>query len=975
MPEEKKTYFCSGIMTKNPYAPYCTLSAAENLLKENPNATIGDFQKNVLQKSIDNLRLTEILYVLMSKSDALRGYMDGGLTEQAFFAEADAVRDNPNQAILISALRDPRRYGIPEDLQNDNGVNSVLINVASEHEYNGQTAAEFIAECVQETYAEIATRTQNHEVVSIMDPIEYIYQASSTFAEDYELQSPYDDIEDMHVEPDETMENFSALDTAYDYIGYVSCLQSISSMTDEQAESLIKNTEIDASEVSEDFKTIRWDADTVADIIDDASREITQQDLVDYLPGFYTLEADDITKTLQREALTEETSRQNPMLSDAVSIRCTLDDPNKIVSDDGTEQYMDRKGGEDIPLAKYLSTCRKYAKEAATALSYTYDHETKTLKFSAGNLDYIPENMLYVDSTKFPVKNIVIDESIRAVEQCGIFTSYQQPVETVSFPDISSMDQSAVIGPVQKLIIGGKEYRPTLSQEMRDGISLLACYQLEKQFEENQIPYTQENIETAKDILMTESKLYENIPGINNEVPHAGNSVTSMDYFVAACHEFARSGCPMEEFRSRLYAKSDPIYCELVKKTAQEFSENYHRVPRISDNVAYAIYKGYVSPDFVEKKRFEYKRMKSALAKHTPMIPALAVMGAIDEPNLQAAVLNSPVICQAAQVIQRDIWENTDRNITVDYMKFLLRHPSMNLEIAEIAEAAHRMKEFTINEHTTTNDIRRMKSMQQAIYDLNKIKEEYPDFSLANLKSNLEGPTIEQDGYRAYFLPADDIRQVVIGRDTVCCQHIGGAGETAMMYGLLNPDAGFFVVERLSDHNIVAQGESWLTEDKKTLCFDNIEFADDKDMRSFAPIVAKFAQECPYENVVTGTGYNAFMTSGQIRLEDGIQPPKCAEYDQMVDDELYTDAGRTVGVIKENDIIEPFFANSYEEKEGHPLVSDKAKEVEEVEHDEDVARNPSDENRSSLASLIGAAEAEKQEMPETTEPSRENLER
>lgn len=969
-------YNCHELIEDDPYEPYCKLWVAEALLRENPNATIGDLRERIMQRAIDDLSLKDTVYVLMGKSQKLAEYLDYELTNRAFDREVEAVQDDPNQAILASALRDPRRYGIPEDLQNDDGVNSVFIDVASKHEYDGETAAEFIAECVQETYAEIASRTQNHEVISLIDPYDYIIdQASKAFAEEYGLKYPFDELEDMHFEPDETVDNFSALDMTSDSIGCISAFNALEDMTDEQVAELVDDTYVDEDALSEDFGDLPSHVDTVADVIDAMSWDITGQDLIENLPRFYDIANETVAKALQAEMLTAETYRQNSQFTDAITIQGVFDDPNLVVNEDGTEQYLDCEGGEKVPLAKYLSVCRERAKEAVAALSYTYESETKTLKISAGDLDYIPAGMLATNGTAYPTENIIIDESIRTIGNGGIFVGYKPPVETVSFSDISGVDQYAVAGTVQKLIIGGKEYRPILPQEMQGEIPLLACYQLEKQFNENHIPYTKENIESAKDILRNTSDLYAPIPGINNEVPHTGNSVTSIDYFAAACREFARSGCPMNRFYERLMAKNEPRYRELVKKTAQEFSENYHRVPRISDDVAYAIYKGYVSQDFVEKKKFEYKRMRSAIAKHTPIIPALAVMGAVDEPNLQAAVINSPVICQAAKVIQNDRWDNINPNFTVDYMKFLLNHPNMSREIAEIAESAHRMKEFTINERTTTNDVRRMKSMRQAIHDLSRIETSYPGFSLANLKSNLEGPTIYQDGYKAYFLPADDIRQVVIGRDTVCCQHIGGAGETSMMYGLLNPDAGFFVVERLSDHNIVAQGESWLTEDKKTLCFDNIEFANDRDMRSFAPIVAKFAQECPYENIVTGTGYNEFMTSGQIRLENGITPPKCAEYDQMVDDELYTDAGRKVGIIKENDVVEPFFANAYAEKEGHPLVSDKAKEAEEVTRDEEVVHSPSDENRSSLSSLIGAAEAESPKEPEAVETSRDNLER
>ena len=61
----------------------------------------------------------------------------------------------------------------------------------------------------------------------------------------------------------------------------------------------------------------------------------------------------------------------------------------------------------------------------------------------------------------------------------------------------------------------------------------------------------------------------------------------------------------------------------------------------------------------------------------------------------------------------------------------------------------------------------------------------------------------------AYIMDGQDPRQVMLGYDTNCCQHLNGAGETAMMYGLANPDAGFFVIEDKETGKILAQAETW----------------------------------------------------------------------------------------------------------------------------------------------------------------------
>lgn len=64
-----------------------------------------------------------------------------------------------------------------------------------------------------------------------------------------------------------------------------------------------------------------------------------------------------------------------------------------------------------------------------------------------------------------------------------------------------------------------------------------------------------------------------------------------------------------------------------------------------------------------------------------------------------------------------------------------------------------------------------------------------------------------------------------------------------MIYGLANPDAGFFVIEDKTSGKILAQAEAWQTADGGKLVFDNIEFADDRQIDQFAPVLAKWCEE------------------------------------------------------------------------------------------------------------------------------------
>ena len=83
--------------------------------------------------------------------------------------------------------------------------------------------------------------------------------------------------------------------------------------------------------------------------------------------------------------------------------------------------------------------------------------------------------------------------------------------------------------------------------------------------------------------------------------------------------------------------------------------------------------------------------------------------------------------------------------------------------------------------------------------------------------------------------------------------------------------AGFWVIE---DNNeiIKAQAEVWLSSDSQTFVFDNIEFANDKDVSEFEEIIKRWTKECPYPNVVLGMGYTQ-LTLPCPKCPPPEQPP------------------------------------------------------------------------------------------------------
>ena len=74
----------------------------------------------------------------------------------------------------------------------------------------------------------------------------------------------------------------------------------------------------------------------------------------------------------------------------------------------------------------------------------------------------------------------------------------------------------------------------------------------------------------------------------------------------------------------------------------------------------------------------------------------------------------------------------------------------------------------------------------------------------------------------ARFLPRSDARGMFLGKHSDCCQSPGDAAEGAALFGQIEPNSAFFVVENKKGQ-IVAQSWVWEDEWKKIIVFDNIE--------------------------------------------------------------------------------------------------------------------------------------------------------
>lgn len=336
-------------------------------------------------------------------------------------------------------------------------------------------------------------------------------------------------------------------------------------------------------------------------------------------------------------------------------------------------------------------------------------------------------------------------------------------------------------------------------------------------------------------------------------------------------------------------------------------------VPKIIDALTIASTELHIPPEQIVKS-FEEKKFRNAVMamrscnkgnRFCDVEAALFAMN-FDVNTVKNVILENPNK-DYASVLLCESYKKNDSHLK-DLAKWIVSHPDISQDL--VKDIVKYRNGINLDAPSNVAAVRAQISKNEAILEINEIEKAYPGFKFADCKCNLPKTGVELGDYKAYIMDAKDPRQVMIGYDTNCCQHLDGEGETAMMYGLANPDAGFFVIEDKTSGKILAQAETWQAVDSQMLVFDNIEFADDRQISQFAPVLAKWCEESPYPDILMGNGYNG-MTNDSIRQFGGMIPPVVEEVEQFTGRKPYTDAGRSCSILKNNSIVEPYFQEAY----------------------------------------------------------------
>ena len=159
-------------------------------------------------------------------------------------------------------------------------------------------------------------------------------------------------------------------------------------------------------------------------------------------------------------------------------------------------------------------------------------------------------------------------------------------------------------------------------------------------------------------------------------------------------------------------------------------------------------------------------------------------------------------------------------------------------------------------------------------------------------------PIVSVDGIDAYCLDLSTdvglLQAFSLGYDTHCCQHVDGAGETAMFYSL---KYGEFLVFK-KNGKLLAQAACWTAQNGEFV-LDNIEFTNNRDASEIVPALSRWCALLHNKDVLMGTGYNALTLGLKEKKSESIgliQPKYDMEY-------IYTDTAHIVELKKRGEVL------------------------------------------------------------------------
>lgn len=323
--------------------------------------------------------------------------------------------------------------------------------------------------------------------------------------------------------------------------------------------------------------------------------------------------------------------------------------------------------------------------------------------------------------------------------------------------------------------------------------------------------------------------------------------------------------------------------CHIKEKMEELFLDKFGRCPKIIDSIyIFSIVNNINYREIVD--RFNVKSIKKLIDQYGVSI-ALYI-------NYLRPELNG---------LDKEMIDSIkSRNLSNDSIQWILNHKKTSRELLlEIIRNMKWISKVVDIKSATLDEIKKALNEKRSLKEYIKIKEKY---LFSELQCSIKNTEVQNENQFAFILDANSPKQTTLGYDTHCCQRLGGAGESAMMYGMLAENAGFWAIEQ--KHKVVAQAEIWLglLDNKEVLVFDNIELANNRDFNLIRRTLEKWLEASPYQNIIMGTGCNELSDEYCI-VKGTLVQPKC----DLVPNP-YTDAkecvwlkrGGEVQYVKEN---------------------------------------------------------------------------
>ena len=391
-------------------------------------------------------------------------------------------------------------------------------------------------------------------------------------------------------------------------------------------------------------------------------------------------------------------------------------------------------------------------------------------------------------------------------------------------------------------------------------------------------------------------------------------------------------------FKNKTYQESS------IDHAKEAFKEKFHgHYPKIIETIAlYADHNVYTIEDIVNK--FDVSDMKNIIDKTDTWGEALTCMMSTDKSE-RASFLNNPYQGVITKLYVDAATLNEDEREHVHAAaKWVMSHKSASNKLINDIEKYGRY--LNINETSTVAEINTQINNTLGLFGMQNIEKDYRDvnFSFSDLQYNLRHSSVTVENRTARTLQkGEEALMVRLGYLTSCCQHLNGAGETAMMHGLINPNAGFWVIED-EKGQVIAQAEIW-EKDKDTIIFDNIEFANDRELKDIQKVLTSWVESSPYKNVIMGCGYNELSRSINLQKSEAQYPELTAEEIYMLQDEdelsmedardmaesgdydyddfVYTDADEHCVFLKKNGVVDSaLYGNWVNEGEDYDDIGD-----------------------------------------------------